>query len=109
MSDLDRARAAELRAERIRWRGRSRRMSRASRNMDERLRRMNEQASLLDMRLHRTLFTEALGRYQPVEKVGMELKATTNRARKAPKTGVFGIGSGPKASTKGVFQRAVLF
>jgi hypothetical protein len=31
--------------------------------MDERLRRMNEQASLLDMRLHRTLFTEALGRY----------------------------------------------
>ncbi len=63
MSDLDRARAAELRAERIRWRGRSRRMSRASRNMDERLRRMNEQASLLDKRLHRTLFTEALGRY----------------------------------------------
>jgi hypothetical protein len=28
-------------------------MSQASRNMSERLRRMNEQASALDMRLHR--------------------------------------------------------
>ena len=51
MSDRDRGRGAELRAERVRWRGRSRLMSQASRNMDERLRRMNEQASLLDKRI----------------------------------------------------------
>ena len=46
MSNRDRGRAAEMRAERVRWRGRSRLMSRASRNMGERLRRMiNGQAS----------------------------------------------------------------
>jgi hypothetical protein len=54
MSIRDRGgRAAQMRAERVRWRGRSRLMSQASRNMDERLRRMNERASALDMRLHR--------------------------------------------------------
>ena len=54
MSVRDRGgRAAQMRAERVRWRGRSRLMSQASRNMDERLRRMNERASALDMRLHR--------------------------------------------------------
>jgi hypothetical protein len=53
VSDRDRGRAAERRAERIRWRGRSRRMSQASRNMDEYLRQMNDQASLLDKRLRR--------------------------------------------------------
>ncbi|HKH35887.1 MAG TPA: hypothetical protein VKA82_01730 [Rubrobacter sp.] len=53
MSERDRDRGAELRAERIRWRGRSRSMSRVSRNMDERLRKMNDQASLLDRRLSR--------------------------------------------------------
>jgi hypothetical protein len=53
MSVRDRDRAAEMRAERVRWRGRSHSMSQASRNMSERLRRMNEQASALDMRLHR--------------------------------------------------------
>jgi hypothetical protein len=46
-------RAAELRAERVRWRGRSGSMSQASRNMDERLRRMNLRASGLDTRLRR--------------------------------------------------------
>jgi hypothetical protein len=54
MSIRDRGgRAAQMRAERVRWRGRSRLMSQASRDMDERLRRMNERASALDMRLHR--------------------------------------------------------
>jgi hypothetical protein len=38
-------------AERVRWRGRSRNMSRASQSMDERLRKMNDQASTLDKRL----------------------------------------------------------
>jgi hypothetical protein len=51
--EQDRSRAAELRAERIRWRGRSRSMSQASRSMDERLRKMNDQASTLDKRLSR--------------------------------------------------------
>ncbi len=49
----DRGRAAEMRAERVRWRGRSQGMSQASRNMSERLRRMNVRASTLDMRLRR--------------------------------------------------------
>lgn len=53
MSERVRERGAELRAERIRWRGRSRDMSRASRNMDLRLRKMNDQASMLDRRLSR--------------------------------------------------------
>ena len=53
MSNRDRGRGAELRAERIQRRERSRRMSQASRNMDEHLRQMNEQASLLDKRLSR--------------------------------------------------------
>ena len=53
MSDRGRGRAAERRAEQIRWRKRSRNMSQASRNMDEHLRQMNDQASLLDKRLHR--------------------------------------------------------
>jgi hypothetical protein len=50
MSVRDRGRAAEMRAERVRWRGRSHSMSQASRNMSERLRRMNVRASALDMR-----------------------------------------------------------
>jgi hypothetical protein len=53
VSDRDGRRAAERRAERIRWRKRSRSTSQTSRNMDEHLRQMNEQASLLDRRLHR--------------------------------------------------------
>jgi predicted nuclease with TOPRIM domain len=53
MSVRDRGRAAEMRAERVRWRGRSHSMSQASRNMSERLRRMNVRASALDMRLRR--------------------------------------------------------
>jgi hypothetical protein len=53
MSDRDRGRGAELRAERIQRRVRSRRMSQASRNMDEHLRQMIDQASLLDKRLRR--------------------------------------------------------
>jgi hypothetical protein len=53
VSEQDRARGAELRAEQIQRRVRSRRMSQASRNMDEHLRQMNEQASLLDKRLSR--------------------------------------------------------
>ena len=51
VSEGDRDRGAELRAERVRWRGRSRSMSRASLSMGERLRKMNDQASLLDKRL----------------------------------------------------------
>ncbi len=46
MSDRDGGRAAERRAEQIRWRKRSRSMSQASRNMDEHLRQMNYQAGL---------------------------------------------------------------
>jgi hypothetical protein len=53
VTDRDGGRAAERRAERIRWRGRSQRISQASRNMDEHLRQMNDQAGLLDKRLHR--------------------------------------------------------
>ncbi len=53
MSDRSRGRGAELRAERIQRRVRSRSMSQASRNMDEHLRQMNDQASLLDKRLGR--------------------------------------------------------
>ena len=53
MSERDRNRGAEQRAERIRWRGRSRSMSRASRKIGERLRKMNGQASPLDKRLSR--------------------------------------------------------
>lgn len=53
MSERDRDRGAKLRAERIRWRGRSRSMSLTSRSMDERLRKMNDQASVLDRRLSR--------------------------------------------------------
>ena len=53
MSERDRSRGAELRAERIRWRGRSRNMSQASRSMDERLRKMRDQGNNLDRRLHR--------------------------------------------------------
>jgi hypothetical protein len=53
VSERDRSRGAELRAERIRWRGRSRNMSQASRSMDERLREMRDQGSNLDRRLRR--------------------------------------------------------
>jgi hypothetical protein len=53
VSERNRNRGAELRAERIRWRGRSRNMSQASRSMDERLRKMRDQGSNLDRRLHR--------------------------------------------------------
>jgi hypothetical protein len=53
VSERDRDRGAEQRAERIRWRGRSRNMSRASKSMGERLRKMNDQASTLDKRLSR--------------------------------------------------------
>ena len=53
VSERDRERGAELRAERVRWKGRSRNMSRASKSMDERLRKMNDQASTLDKRLSR--------------------------------------------------------
>jgi hypothetical protein len=53
VSDRDRGRGAELRAERIQRRVRSHSMSQASRNIDEHLRQMNEQAGLLDKRLRR--------------------------------------------------------
>jgi hypothetical protein len=53
VTDKNSDRGAELRAERIQRRVRSQWMSQASRNMDEHLRQMNEQASLLDKRLHR--------------------------------------------------------
>ena len=53
MSARDHDRDTQLRAERIRWTERSRRMNQALRNMYERLRGMKEQASLLDKRLRR--------------------------------------------------------
>jgi hypothetical protein len=53
VSNRDGGRAAERRAERIQRRVRSRSMSQASQNMDNHLRQMNEQAGLLDKRLHR--------------------------------------------------------
>ena len=53
MSERDRNRGAELRAERIRWRGRSHNMNRASRSMDEHLRKMRDQGRSLDRRLRR--------------------------------------------------------
>jgi hypothetical protein len=53
VSDRDRSRGAARRAEQIRWKGRSRSISQTSRNMDEHLRQMSKQASLLDKRLHR--------------------------------------------------------
>ena len=52
-SDRNSGEAAERRAERIRWRGRSRLISGASRDMDERLREMNGWAGALDKRLRR--------------------------------------------------------
>jgi hypothetical protein len=53
VSDRERSRGAELRAERIQRRVRSRTLSQASRHMDEHLRQMDEEASLLDKRLRR--------------------------------------------------------
>jgi hypothetical protein len=51
--DRDRGRGAARRAERILRRVGSRWITTASRNMDEHLQQMSEQASLLDKRLHR--------------------------------------------------------
>ena len=48
---------------------------------------------------------------QPVEKVGAELKVTTNRAPEASKTptsGVFGARSGVEAGVEGVFQQCTM-
>ena len=53
MSERERGRGAELRAERVRWRERSRDASQASRSMNERLRKMRDQGSNLDKRLRR--------------------------------------------------------
>ena len=53
MSERDRNRGAEIRAERVRWRERSRDATQASRSMDERLRKMSDQGSKLDKRLRR--------------------------------------------------------
>ena len=53
MSEQDRSRGAERRAERIRWRGRSRNMNQASRSMGERLRKMRDQGGNLDRQLRR--------------------------------------------------------
>ena len=53
MSERDRSRGAELRAERVRWRERSRDATQASRSMNERLRKMSDQGSNLDKRLRR--------------------------------------------------------
>jgi hypothetical protein len=53
--------------------------------------------------------SDAAGRGQPVEKVGVELVATTNRVLKPPKNGVFGTRSRVKAAIRGVFQQAEVF
>jgi len=58
------------------------------------------------------LFTELRRRGQPVEKVGIELIATPNRARNAPKAVClvpFGARSWVKAATKDVFQQPDVF
>jgi hypothetical protein len=44
---------------------------------------------------------------QPVEKVGIDPLATTNRARNVPKTGMFSCPIWSEAGTKGVFQHPV--
>ena len=52
------------------------------------------------------------GPWDTVEKVGAELKVTTNRAPQAPKGpkyGAFGARSGFEAGTEGVFQHAGAF
>ena len=59
-SDRNSGEAAERRAERIRWRGRSRLIGGASRDMDERLREMNGRAGALDKRLLRQAKARAL-------------------------------------------------
>jgi hypothetical protein len=49
------------------------------------------------------------GPWNTVEKVGVELKTTTNpapEAPKGPKHTVFGVPSGIEAGTEGVFQQA---
>jgi hypothetical protein len=53
VSERDRNRGADIRAERVRWRERSRDATQASRSMDERLRKMSDQGSKLDKRLRR--------------------------------------------------------
>ena len=53
MSERDREKGAQLRAERIQKKVRSRGMNEASRNMGERLRKMNDQSNSLDKRLSR--------------------------------------------------------
>jgi predicted nuclease with TOPRIM domain len=53
VSERDRNRGAELRAERVRWRESSRDATQASRSMNERLRKMSDQGSNLDKRLRR--------------------------------------------------------
>jgi hypothetical protein len=55
VSDRDGAKSAELRAERVRRKDRSRSMDQASRSIDGRLRKMRERAGELDarLRLHR--------------------------------------------------------
>jgi hypothetical protein len=53
VSERDRSRGAQLRAERIQWRGRPGSMSQALRSIDdERLRKMRDQGSTLDKRVH---------------------------------------------------------
>ena len=54
------------------------------------------------------MLSDAVERGQPVEKVGAELKMTTNRAPEAPKSpkyGAFGARSGAEAGIEGVFQQ----
>jgi hypothetical protein len=58
------------------------------------------------------LFTQRRRRSQPVEKVSVELVATTNRAPIAPTAACsvpFGARSGVIAGTKGVFQQPGAF
>jgi hypothetical protein len=58
------------------------------------------------------VFSEVRLSRQLVEKVGAELKVTTNRApeaSKSPEYGVFGARSGVEAGIERVFQHAVDF
>ena len=77
MSERDRDRGAELRAKRVRWKGRSRNMSRASKSMGERLRKMNDQASTLDKRLHpgQTSKSSRRGRHEVPHDLGRYFEA----------------------------------
>jgi len=57
----------------------------------------------------KVLFTEVPRRGQPVEKVGVELMATKNRARNVPEPVCLVDDLGRRRAPRGVFQHAEVF